>query len=160
MTSPIDTDIGKTDEGKAHLEAHSSRVDRYLAEHIEHADLRRAATIPGGDGQMAGAPDELLASMPAPDQPAPAPAHPRPTDAGIDAPRLLQPHDQIHEQIDAGRNEAAESNENAEGMDVDNEDAMGFIGSLEPSADDCISELLLQQLGSYGRRYRRETRAS
>ena len=87
-------------------------------------------------------------------------AHPRPTDAGIDAPRLLQPHDPIHEQIDAGRNEAAESNENAEGMDVDTEDAMGFIGSLEPSADDCISELLLQQLGSYGRRYRRETRAS
>ncbi len=45
-------------------------------------------------------------------------------------------------------------------MDVDNEGSMGFTGSLEPSADDCISEFLLQQFGSYGRNCRRETRAS
>ena len=30
----------------------------------------------------------------------------------------------------------------------------------EPSAEDYVSELLLQQLGSYGRSYKRETRAS
>ena len=36
--------------------------------------------------------------------------------------------------------------------------SMGFIGSLEPdeSAQDFVSELLLNQLGSCGRSYRRE----
>ena len=34
----------------------------------------------------------------------------------------------------------------------------GYIGSLEPGPEDVASELLLQQLGSTGRSYRRETR--
>ena len=50
--------------------------------------------------------------------------------------------------------------EDDETMDVDNDDSMGFIGSLDPSAEGYVSELLLQQLGSYGRSYTRETRAS
>ena len=33
---------------------------------------------------------------------------------------------------------------------------MGFIGSLEPAADDFVSGMLLQQIGSSGRGYRRE----
>jgi hypothetical protein len=45
-------------------------------------------------------------------------------------------------------------------MGVDNGESMGYIGSLEPSLEDTVSELLLQQLGSYGRSYRREARAS
>ena len=45
-------------------------------------------------------------------------------------------------------------------MDVDGDDAVGFIGSLEPSAEDYVSEILLQQLGSFGRSYRREARQS
>ena len=38
------------------------------------------------------------------------------------------------------------------------EDAMdmGFIGSLEPSPEDFVSTLLLQQMGSSGRSYKRE----
>ncbi len=36
----------------------------------------------------------------------------------------------------------------------------GFIGILEPSAEDFMSDLLLQQLGSSGRSYLRENRAS
>ena len=36
---------------------------------------------------------------------------------------------------------------------------MGLLGSLEPTAEDFVSDLLLQQLGSSGRRYRREQRA-
>ena len=44
-------------------------------------------------------------------------------------------------------------------MEVDDPN-VGFIGSLEPSADDFISEILLQQLGSCGRSYKREARAS
>ena len=34
---------------------------------------------------------------------------------------------------------------------------MGFIGSLAPERDDCIAQLLLQQLGA-GRRHIREQR--
>jgi hypothetical protein len=45
-------------------------------------------------------------------------------------------------------------------MDVDNDDSMGFIGSLEPSAEDFVSEILLQQLGSFSRSYKRESLAS
>ena len=45
-------------------------------------------------------------------------------------------------------------------MEVDNDANMGFIGSLEPSVDDFVSGMLLQQLGSSGRSYRREARAS
>ena len=37
---------------------------------------------------------------------------------------------------------------------------MDFIGSLEPSLDDTVSSLLLAQLGSLGRSYRREARQS
>jgi hypothetical protein len=36
----------------------------------------------------------------------------------------------------------------------------GFIGILEPSAEDFMSDLLLQQLGSSGRSYMREHRPS
>ncbi len=35
---------------------------------------------------------------------------------------------------------------------------MGFLGSLEPEVGDTVSELLLQQLGSTGRSYKREAR--
>ena len=54
--------------------------------------------------------------------------------------------------------DAADNEE--EGMDVDHDENMGFIGSLEPPAGDYAIELLLQQLGSFGRSYRREARAS
>ena len=37
---------------------------------------------------------------------------------------------------------------------------MGFIGSLEPARDDVVSSILLQQLGSVGRRYKRESRSA
>ena len=43
-------EIGKTEEGKARLASHEARADRYLAEHLEHDDQRRAPTVPGGDG--------------------------------------------------------------------------------------------------------------
>ena len=43
-----------------------------------------------------------------------------------------------------------------------NDDAMdmGIVGAMEPSADDFIGDLLLQQLGSSGRSYKREHRAA
>ncbi len=42
--------------------------------------------------------------------------------------------------------------------DVQDDVHMGFIGSLEPAPEDQISPILLQQLGSAGRRYKRESR--
>ena len=54
----------------------------------------------------------------------------------------------------------------AEGMDTtDQNDGsadqdMGFLGILEPSVDDFVSDILLQQLGSSGRTFKREKRAS
>ena len=49
---------------------------------------------------------------------------------------------------DMGTDEKQEANEN--GMD------MGFLGILEPTPEDSVSGLLLQQLGLSGRSYRRE----
>ena len=47
-----------------------------------------------------------------------------------------------------------------DGSEPGHEMDVGFIGSLEPSASDQISELLLQQLGSCGRGYQREAKAA
>ena len=57
---------------------------------------------------------------------------------------------------DAG--DTAEAMDDAEQQDGDAD--MGLIGVLGPSADDVISEILLQQLGSSGRSYRRERRTA
>jgi hypothetical protein len=43
-------------------------------------------------------------------------------------------------------------------MDVDPDTSMGFIGSLSPAVGDELAELMLRQLGSVGRSYRREQR--
>ena len=72
-------------------------------------------------------------------------AAPNPRDAAVPA-QLLQP--------------SPDAAENEEDMEVDHDESMGFIGSLEPSAGDYASELLLQQPGGFGRSYRREARAS
>ena len=42
----------------------------------------------------------------------------------------------------------------------DGDTDMGFIGCLEPTVDDFLSDLLLQQLGSSGGSYRREARSA
>ena len=68
----------------------------------------------------------------------------------------------------AGRDTAAAARQNAEDdaehedMQTEEDTAMdtGFIGILEPSAEDFMSDLLLQHLGSSGRSYLRENRAS
>ena len=58
---------------------------------------------------------------------------------------------------------AANDDDGMHGRDAEEEDEpdqmdTGYIGSLEPGPEDVASELLLQQLGSTGRSYRRETR--
>ena len=62
--------------------------------------------------------------------------HPTPTDAGVE-------YDQQMEELFAPDDDAM---------------SMGFLGSLQPSAGDEVSRLLLQELGSVGRSYKRERR--
>jgi hypothetical protein len=54
----------------------------------------------------------------------------------------------------------AEGMDTSEQNDGNTDQDMGFLGILEPSADDFISEILLQQLGSSGRSFKRENRAA
>ena len=79
-------------------------------------------------------------------------AAPHPRDPAVLA-RLLQASDQ--ELDEDGRDEDG-------GMEIDHEQDtnMGSPGSLDSSVDDYVHEILLQQLGSSGRSYRREARAS
>ena len=60
--------------------------------------------------------------------------------------------DDAHEAVDPDQ----EMNEDGQGADMD----IGFIGSLEPTVEDVVSEIMLQELGSSGGRYRRETNSS
>ena len=171
-----------TPQGRARMEAHTERTDRYSAEHLEHADKQTAAegSAEANTEQFLGRGDELhnddsaTRSARAPgdalrnaDLAAAAPLHHHPTDAVISAP-LLQPDDDIHTQITAGREEAEQkdSNDDTEmGNDGEDEEmgVVGFndgsIGSLEPGAGDVARKLLLPQLGSL-RSYRRDARAA
>ena len=208
--------IGQTETGQRRLEQWNERVDRSMAEQIEHSDKAAAAArergrddrLAGGDqapakpqprqelggaearerGEAAGeatssrspstgmaTPSKSMASssdsqttrlgsgegsfLPADE---PATAKPR----GVDDVRAS-----IGLPADAMDDSDAESRcpRNSDDELVDNEDAMdqdeapgdaemGFLGSLQPEACDAASELLLMQLGSVGRSYKRETR--
>jgi hypothetical protein len=160
------------------LAAHGARADRYLAEHLEHQDQQHTTTVPGGVPEQPLPARELprvdmpsQASLPARELGSPqaprsgTPAHFQGEDVSVD---------EVHRRWIASRNNSvampsqassATVGSNAptpmhphprdtgidspdEDMDVDDNDAMGFIGSLEPSAEDYASEILLQQLGS------------
>ena len=51
-----------------------------------------------------------------------------------------------------------EDDMNEETQSNPDDEMIGSLGSLEPSVDDFVSDLLLQQLGSSGRKYKRESR--
>ena len=55
-----------------------------------------------------------------------------------------------------GHNDDEMDHDDEQNGDMD----VGFLGSLEPTAGDTVSELLLQQLGSSGSSYRREQRGA
>ena len=66
---------------------------------------------------------------------------------------------------DTEADEAMDQDEANTGGDVEMEfignlEVQGDLGHLEPSVDDVVSEILLAQLGSLGRHYRREARQS
>ena len=69
--SRIIDEISKTPDGEARFSAHSARVDRYLAEHLEAHDLSRdTRAVPGGDAR-----DRVLEMPPLLADPPDNPAH-------------------------------------------------------------------------------------
>ena len=164
--------IAQSDEGKARIQADEERLDRRTAEHLERADRqpREPEALPAAREFLERTPAPRRAHEPHPhdsDIPAPPPAvtAPRPVpvatrgvggamEAPPDEPPGETPGREQHEQDDMQSDDHAN-------QDVD----MDFIGSLElhdslgnlePEADDAISQMLLMQMGSAGRGYRRD----
>ncbi len=77
-------------------------------------------------------------------------------DNTTEAPGMPTPMDSPMEEDDLSSSTSPPSP--PEDVDASGDQNMGFVGSLEPSYDDFISELMLQQIGSSGRSYARERR--
>ena len=171
----------ETEQGKERIRINAERIDRSIAERIEASEGQRD-TLHGGDGSerpprkfMDRAPREAGGEREAPhdaaQHAAPHPAHP------------LHPHNHHAETgvipVDEARTDEASAHEPENGdIGVEEEDhnmeentgndaEMDFvgilqadqeIGSLEPSFDDEVSALLLAEMGSSGRHYRRDGR--
>ena len=99
--------ISQTEEGKARVASHEARVDRYMAEHIEHAvDVPARPDVPDAPRARLLQPYESPGARVEIDV---APSHPRPRDAGI--PEHLRGADvsvdETHRRWTASRNEPA-----------------------------------------------------
>ena len=174
--------VGATDIGKKRLEDHEERVNRAIAERIEKAELKTAAETRTHD--KGGQTRSTLGSDTRPPNPDPRTTTTEATKRSeaehladlmrmptgtetADEPEAKTTADEATDGIpEDGSDLKADVNdqydtdmydENDQGKDVDM--GMGFIGSLEPSPDDFIGQLLLQQLGSSGRSFRREQRS-
>ena len=189
--------IAGTEAGKARLDAHSERIDRAIAEYIEHqvekdkpgeggAPSRHGSAEAGAPaaGYAQSEPREVLGrpqseSEPSQWRPPPDEQHALPTDVrggmGLPADEASPAETSRDEGIEAHWGDlrggapgyegptaasipAPERGDEAMGNDVDeNGDInMNFIGNLEPQVDDFVSDMLLQQIGSSSRSYRRE----
>ncbi len=191
--------IGESEAGKQRLAAHEERVDRAIAERIEHGD-RQAAAAPragveealppashragaddAGRAVLGGAPRGVHAEAaarpdveaagrrrseegpeaPWQDVPGGEQAPMTPTSRATGAPTTPTAADAM------GSNEGEEVEYEPEAMDDDSmeteqaddmeTDFIGSIGSLEPSVEDVVSELMLAQLGS-SKSHQREQR--
>ena len=163
-------EIAKTEAGQQRLTAWNTRVNRAIAEQIERADgaaqdarapeqsLESSLTAPASNVAMSSRP---LASSSQPTTrdgsgegsflPADEPVTAKPSDEPRSAERGLRAWDEA-----MGPPQQAEAAEEEEETPKDTD--MGYIGSLEPSVEDVASQILLQQLGSTGRAYKREIR--
>ncbi len=171
--------MSQSDVGKRRIEAHEERVNRSIAEQIEHADKQRTtASAPAAvDASPASRPlhdegREVLGREPqqhgAPAQPVLTPERARASAEDAERrPRGVEDHwphvpgGEVGYDSPTAPSIPASADQDAE-MDNDQDDqgdtVMSFIGSLEPDVDDVVSDMLLQQLGSTGRSHRRETR--
>ncbi len=154
--------IGQSAAGQARLGDYEERLTRSMAEHIERQDVTAAAApsapapAPAPPAARRGVLDGAPASADADNGPrrAPGPEDIRDGPTGCDGPAAPHP-------TDAGIGPPGDVDMEETGTEAPGGDQhMGFIGSLEPARDDFVSELLLSQLGSMGRRYRRESRQS
>ncbi len=151
--------IGQSDAGKLRLDAHEERVDRAIAERVEHADRNPAAPTPAAAPtafQPAGADELARAGGPCPNQPPPAAARVRVAEAEIvennwsnvpggDAAPATPPLTtaaepaRSHEGVEEMFNDLDAPEFEAEGMDEADdhrEDVnMGFVGSLAHDVD-------------------------
>ena len=155
--------IRATEAGRERVEEHEERVNRGIAERIEHADRQQVAQQQAQPGPQAApaqsqeetaptAPPGRLALEPAEEEKfeqdlqraAEAPGAPRPYNPIVD-------DDGHAKRTTEGEDETMSDEESINDDDIN----MGFIGLLQPSFDDEVSEFLLQQVGSG---YRREAR--
>ena len=178
--------MSKTPDGQARLASHEQRLDRRTAEHVEHADQRAQQHVAAPAAATAAQAFEERRPEHATPTPAPRrqPAEPHPIDAAIPTttrvprsdPRTNDPANEpaigVEGAIGAppeeplGETPAYQEDRDDENMEESTDVNMDFVGSmevhdvlgcLEPSIDDTISHLLLAQMGSSGRSYRRDT---
>ena len=182
--------MAETEDGRERLKAYEESLTRSMAEHVERSDeqasrhqapktakkglLERRAPEPPIDSQTAPAgtsvedargerhgPHPLDASIPQPSEP-PAREVSDPSVEERSVPKPRAPA--VSYDFDRGDGVMEEDPEEHEG-DVEMEfcgelNLMEEVGSLEPSFNDSVSELLLNQLGSVGKSFRREARSA
>ncbi len=161
--------IAGTAAGSARIDSYEERVDQAIADRIESTEKARqtaeeaaqprpeAMTPAEAARQEQPARHELgtartnSASASHEQTPGSSPvapgADPRPR--GLEQQSEAPPMGQANTEVDVDTDEQV-----TEDMDV------GFLGSLEPEIGDVVSDMILQQLGSQGRKYRRESRSA
>ncbi len=164
------TELAKTELGQQRLTAWTERTNRGMAEYLERADNEAK-----GNGNTST--DDVHASNDKRETLAEAPhegANPRlnPHDTTVEEPAtgstVVTRHDTQQGDETGGDDATPRNDEDRGGEAMQDKNAaeeeeptamdMGFIGSLEPETNDLVSGLLLQQLGSTGRSYKREVR--
>ncbi len=172
-------EIGKTEVGKRRLEEYEERVTRAMVDYSNpdaqtpqapgaSADAQpapaRAGELPAATGSRT---DRQVLGQPAATPP-PADEWPAREPTVREALRQRETENAAPRAQEEAQPPMHSQEEQQQPMDdapmgggEESEDVnMGYIGCLEPSAEDYVSEILLQQLGSSGRSFKREAKAS
>ncbi len=162
--------IAQTPHGRARIDAYEEKVDQAIADRIEAEDVAQAPPTESPQ------PREPLPHAEGSAEPANIEAAPRRashvTQQGVRGGTGLPAEEASPAETPLARPDRPEliddmftdgdgvGHGNAMETDAPEDADMGFVGSLEPQTGDVISSILLQQLGSQGRRYKRESRAA
>jgi hypothetical protein len=173
----IYTEMGKSIEGQERLKIHEERITRALADRLEAHDqgeLPGSSTNSSKRGKQPSALpgqvrfEELRSEIPKSaanndartspyDASNPTGADPGPMGPSNQGGNAGDNDDDHHPADASGDMQDAEPTDDAT-MAGDDESMAGFLGSIQPAAEDVIAGMLLQQMGSSGRSYARETR--
>ncbi len=163
--------IGASDAGKARLEQHEERTNRSIAERIEYEDKKNAtaaaaAANPAVNSQPTQAlPGASSSSRGEASAAAPIEAEPfdettwvnvRGGEQAPQTPRFDEPNMETQVRVEEVQEDANMGAEPAEDVDMS---LIGSLGSLEPSFDDEVSALMLNQIGC-SKSYHREGRSA